>query len=194
MIPLALLSQCICKSRIRHYNSFSFILYPSKGFSSLSSLGINSGCSSLMKLLLSISVSIAAIGIAIYQQEIISEFMRGIVPRNTTINNLTKNLNLRTQFFGRTSDSLIKDSNLTSNNISTMGNNTKFVGLPVIPPNDPSLHAKDPKPRTIRMVFEAKEQAEGAGATVRRSIGTPKLRNLSPFLMLDAFTISVGGE
>ncbi|KAL4784231.1 RmlC-like cupin domain-containing protein [Aspergillus varians] len=47
-------------------------------------------------------------------------------------------------------------------------------------------------PRTIRTVFLAIEQAEGAGARVRRSIGTPKLRNFSPFLMLDHFTIGKG--
>ncbi|KAI9101369.1 putative quercetinase [Phlyctochytrium arcticum] len=33
------------------------------------------------------------------------------------------------------------------------------------------------------------EQAEGVGARVRRSIGTTKLRNLDPFLMLDEFTV-----
>lgn len=47
-------------------------------------------------------------------------------------------------------------------------------------------------PRTIRQAFLAIEQAEGAGARVRRSIGTPKLRNFSPFLMLDHFTIGKG--
>ncbi|KAL3475370.1 RmlC-like cupin domain-containing protein [Aspergillus californicus] len=47
-------------------------------------------------------------------------------------------------------------------------------------------------PRAIRQVFLAIEQAEGAGARVRRSIGTPKLRNFSPFLMLDHFTIGKG--
>ncbi|KAL4883671.1 RmlC-like cupin domain-containing protein [Aspergillus karnatakaensis] len=47
-------------------------------------------------------------------------------------------------------------------------------------------------PRKIRTVFLAIEQAEGAGARVRRSIGTPKLRNFSPFLMLDHFTIGKG--
>ncbi|KAL8744222.1 MAG: hypothetical protein Q9190_003504 [Brigantiaea leucoxantha] len=45
-------------------------------------------------------------------------------------------------------------------------------------------------PRAIRMAFLAVEQAEGAGARVRRSIGTPRLRNFSPFLMLDHFTVS----
>ena len=47
-------------------------------------------------------------------------------------------------------------------------------------------------PRAIRQVFLAVEQSEGAGARVRRSIGTPKLRNFSPFLMLDHFTSSPG--
>ncbi|KAF4459301.1 pirin (iron-binding nuclear) [Fusarium albosuccineum] len=47
-------------------------------------------------------------------------------------------------------------------------------------------------PRAIRKVFLAIEQAEGAGARVRRSIGTPQLRNFSPFLMLDHFSIKPG--
>ncbi|KAI1632287.1 RmlC-like cupin domain-containing protein [Biscogniauxia mediterranea] len=47
-------------------------------------------------------------------------------------------------------------------------------------------------PRAIRKVFLAVEQAEGAGARVRRSIGTAQLRNFSPFLMLDHFSIKPG--
>ncbi|KAG7285425.1 hypothetical protein NEMBOFW57_010052 [Staphylotrichum longicolle] len=47
-------------------------------------------------------------------------------------------------------------------------------------------------PRLIRQTFLAIEQSEGAGARVRRSIGTPKLRNFSPFLMLDHFFVSPG--
>ncbi|KAL9623159.1 MAG: hypothetical protein Q9160_002474 [Pyrenula sp. 1 TL-2023] len=47
-------------------------------------------------------------------------------------------------------------------------------------------------PRSIKKVFLAREQSEGAGARVRRSIGTPQLRNFSPFLMLDHFTIHPG--
>lgn len=47
-------------------------------------------------------------------------------------------------------------------------------------------------PRAIRTVFQAAEKAEGAGARVRRSIGIPQLRNFSPFLMLDHFTIGKG--
>lgn len=50
---------------------------------------------------------------------------------------------------------------------------------------DDHLYATDMSiPRAIRKVFLAVEQAEGAGARVRRSIGTPQLRNFSPFLML----------
>ncbi|CCD48912.1 similar to pirin [Botrytis cinerea T4] len=47
-------------------------------------------------------------------------------------------------------------------------------------------------PRGIQKAFLAREQAEGAGARVRRSIGTPQLKNFSPFLMLDHFTIKPG--
>jgi len=47
-------------------------------------------------------------------------------------------------------------------------------------------------PRKIHQSFLAIEQSEGVGATVRRSIGTPKLRNFSPFLMLDHFTSTPG--
>ncbi|MBT9567349.1 MAG: pirin family protein [Thiobacillus sp.] len=41
--------------------------------------------------------------------------------------------------------------------------------------------------RTIRQRVTAHEVSEGAGVTVHRSIGTPALRNLDPFLMLDHF-------
>ncbi|KAF7846308.1 hypothetical protein BT93_L4636 [Corymbia citriodora subsp. variegata] len=47
-------------------------------------------------------------------------------------------------------------------------------------------------PRTIKKVFLAREQAEGAGATVRRSIGTPNMKYLTPFLMLDHFNVAPG--
>ena len=47
-------------------------------------------------------------------------------------------------------------------------------------------------PRAIRKTFLAREQSEGAGATVRRSIGTPNLKYLTPFLMLDHFTVPPG--
>ena len=47
-------------------------------------------------------------------------------------------------------------------------------------------------PRAIRKTFLAREQSEGAGARVRRSVGTPNLRHLTPFLMLDHFTVPQG--
>jgi len=66
---------------------------------------------------------------------------------------------------------------------------TIFEGLPLIPPINTSNMSV---PRAIRKAFLAIEQAEGAGARVRRSIGTPQLRNFSPFLMLDHFNIKPG--
>ncbi|CAL1527995.1 unnamed protein product [Lymnaea stagnalis] len=43
--------------------------------------------------------------------------------------------------------------------------------------------------RTVNLSFESKEQSEGVGARVRRSIGRPELRNFDPFLMLDEFCV-----
>lgn len=42
-------------------------------------------------------------------------------------------------------------------------------------------------PRRIRQLVPAFEVTEGAGVTVHRTIGTPALKNLDPFLMLDHF-------
>ncbi|MDA0824293.1 MAG: pirin family protein [Proteobacteria bacterium] len=41
--------------------------------------------------------------------------------------------------------------------------------------------------RTIEQLVKAAPLAEGAGVTVHRTIGTPALRHLDPFLMLDHF-------
>ncbi|KAL7913037.1 RmlC-like cupin domain-containing protein [Trichoderma velutinum] len=46
--------------------------------------------------------------------------------------------------------------------------------------------------RAIAKVVHAIEQEEGAGARVRRSIGTRAQRNFSPFLMLDHFASTAG--
>jgi len=81
---------------------------------------------------------------------------------------------------------------LTNTHVNTT---TFFEGLPLIPPR--TIYG-EPKPanmsvpRAIRKAFLAIEQSEGVGARVRRSIGTPQLRNFSPFLMLDHFTSSPG--
>lgn len=128
-----------------------------------------------MKLFLSIFISIAAIAVAVYQQqEPLLEYMRNIL-RTSTINNLSRTLSLN-----------------SSKTLSAMASSSTFVGLPVIPPEDPSLTAVSPKQRGIQKIFEARQQAEGAGATVRRSIGTPKLKNFTPFLMLDHFGVAPG--
>lgn len=41
--------------------------------------------------------------------------------------------------------------------------------------------------RTVKQLVRASAVSEGAGVTVHRTIGTPALRNLDPFLMLDHF-------
>ncbi|GJC94237.1 pirin [Colletotrichum higginsianum] len=46
--------------------------------------------------------------------------------------------------------------------------------------------------RAINLVFRAPEQAEGAGARVRRSIGSAQKRNFPPFLMFDHMSGSTG--
>ncbi|GAB9476090.1 Pirin-like protein, partial [Globisporangium polare] len=47
--------------------------------------------------------------------------------------------------------------------------------------------------RKVAKKFLAREQGEGAGATVRRSVGTHELRNFDPFLMLDEFNTGLPG-
>ncbi|KAF2153341.1 pirin-like protein-like protein Prn3 [Myriangium duriaei CBS 260.36] len=79
--------------------------------------------------------------------------------------------------------------NTSSTMVTAAPKSTPFHGLPVIPP---SLSSPSTTPRKIHKVFEAVEQAEGAGARVRRSVGSPQLRRLSPFLMLDHFSIAPG--
>lgn len=93
-------------------------------------------------------------------------------------------------YFTTTTTSTARDSSAPTMSAPTSA--ATFQGLPVIPPNDPSLNSTSPVPRTIQKVFEALEQAEGAGARVRRSIGTPQLRHFTPFLMLDHFSVSPG--
>jgi redox-sensitive bicupin YhaK (pirin superfamily) len=124
-------------------------------------------------LALSSFICIIAIAITAFYNNIANEYMRSFL--RSTSNNISKTLKTN-----------------TTRTQTTMSPSSTFVGLPVIPPNDPSLTATSPKTRGIAKVFEAIEQAEGAGATVRRSIGTPKLRNFSPFLMLDHFSIAPG--
>jgi uncharacterized RmlC-like cupin family protein len=46
--------------------------------------------------------------------------------------------------------------------------------------------------RGVKRLIEAVEQDEGDGASVRRSIGTYKVKNFDPFLVFDHFRISAG--
>uniref|UniRef100_K3WD98 Pirin n=1 Tax=Globisporangium ultimum (strain ATCC 200006 / CBS 805.95 / DAOM BR144) TaxID=431595 RepID=K3WD98_GLOUD len=48
-------------------------------------------------------------------------------------------------------------------------------------------------PREIDFKFIPREQGEGVGATVRKSLGSARLRNLDPFLMLDEFNVGLPG-
>lgn len=79
-------------------------------------------------------------------------------------------------------------------------NHTVDVGLPSelldsapgILSEDTDKMAATQISRTVIKKVLAIETEEGAGAMVRRSIGTMALRNLTPFLMLDHFHISKG--
>lgn len=96
--------------------------------------------------------------------------------------------------------SLIQITSLTDlptlyhQNRSSASSNSTIFRLRFTPPTffAPSKPANMSVSRAIRQAFLAIEQSEGAGARVRRSIGTPKLRNFSPFLMLDHFTVAPG--
>ncbi|CAA6659850.1 unnamed protein product [Spirodela intermedia] len=46
------------------------------------------------------------------------------------------------------------------------------------------------RPRQVVKKVLSKSQSEGDGATVRRSIGRPELKNLDPFLLLDEFSVA----
>ncbi|POS81511.1 menadione-induced gene-8 [Diaporthe helianthi] len=75
---------------------------------------------------------------------------------------------------------------------STLYNNLSIFTTTTSNSNSETMAAKASIPRAIRKAFLAVEQAEGAGARVRRSIGTPQLKNFSPFLMLDHFSVKPG--
>ena len=83
---------------------------------------------------------------------------------------------------------------LSNDTIFSPSSNPIFPGLVFTPPSffASQKPANMSTPRAIRQAFLAVEQSEGAGARVRRSIGTSKLRNFSPFLMLDHFSVSPG--
>ncbi|PWY72479.1 RmlC-like cupin [Aspergillus sclerotioniger CBS 115572] len=116
-----------------------------------------------MKLLWSFFIAIIAI-VLTWQSTSTFDFFTRYFTTTTTTTTTTTNTTLNTTFPTTTTPIIINN------------NNNSIMAVP----------------RAIRQAFLAIEQAEGAGARVRRSIGTAKLRHLSPFLMLDHFTIGKG--
>ena len=67
--------------------------------------------------------------------------------------------------------------------------NTQSTSPTLLQPNLTNKQMTSKVARKIAQSVLSREQAEGAGARVRRSIGTRSLRNLDPFLMLDEFSV-----
>jgi hypothetical protein len=67
--------------------------------------------------------------------------------------------------------------------------NTQSTSPTLRQPNPTNKQMTSKVARKIVQSVLSREQAEGAGARVRRSIGTRSLRNLDPFLMLDEFSV-----
>lgn len=63
-----------------------------------------------------------------------------------------------------------------------------FYPLRVLSINNTNKESLDMSTRSIAKIVTANEQAEGAGARVRRSIGIMNQRNFDPFLMFDHFS------
>ena len=131
-----------------------------------------------MKTLLSIFLCIFAIGIASFYNSLNDTAYEYMLSRLASIPR-----ELTSRVFSKTNATFTRT--MTVENMPT-AQATAFHGLPLIPPNE-TFSTK--APRKIQKSFLAVEQSEGAGAKVRRSIGTPQLRNFSPFLMLDHFAI-----
>lgn len=86
-----------------------------------------------------------------------------------------------------------RDSDTTIANLATR--TLSRTAKPIITTNQKSLHrtiTNMTSPRAIQKAFLAREQSEGAGARVRRSIGTIQQKHLTPFLMLDHFNVPPG--
>lgn len=60
-------------------------------------------------------------------------------------------------------------------------------------PDLPTSPYRTTAPRRVAQIHTATEKQEGAGMRVRRAIGTPHLRHLTPFLMLDHLDSAFGG-
>ncbi|CCC05238.1 hypothetical protein SMACR_08247 [Sordaria macrospora] len=130
---------------------------------------------------------------------ICSIFLLPIDIPQARVANLNLNLNLNNFNLNNISTLTNQLLNYTKSNINTyLTNHQQPILSPQLPTNNHIITTKMSSPATksiprlIRKIFLATEQAEGAGARVRRSIGTPQLRNFSPFLMLDHFSIRPG--
>jgi uncharacterized protein (UPF0147 family) len=121
-----------------------------------------------------VSIIVAVLSIVVFRDQVI-DFATASIER------ITKQLN-----------DILRDTTVLNYSTSDTESSKTKTGSPFYSPTE-QLFATDMSiPRNIRKVFLAVEQAEGAGARVRRSIGTPQLRNFSPFLMLDHFSIKPG--
>lgn len=140
-----------------------------------------------MKTILSTLFAFVALAVAIYY----SNINNNSAIFDDSYNYMLSRVSQLTKQFTPATKNLFSNTN-TANSSRTMSSAaakaTTFRGLPVIP--DEPLTTTSP--RKIQKSFLAIEQSEGAGARVRRSIGTPQLRNFSPFLMLDHFAIPPG--
>jgi len=132
-----------------------------------------------MKLLtIIISVVVAVISTVVYKDQI----SQHLTPHLSSLEPLLANL--KETYYTTTTDKnairILKEQD------------TDPSSSPFYNPSTMSSTTTNATPRGISKVVYAHEQAEGAGATVRRSIGSPALRNLTPFLMLDHATVAPG--
>ncbi|KAI0804968.1 RmlC-like cupin domain-containing protein [Xylaria sp. FL0064] len=121
-----------------------------------------------------ISIFVAVLSVVVYRDQVVDLAA-------TSINIITKQLD------ALKNTSVLKSGTSDIEPPTTSTSNSQFYN-----PSERLVATKMSVPRAICKVFLAVEQSEGAGARVRRSIGTPQLRNFSPFLMLDHFSIKPG--
>ncbi|KAI1206150.1 RmlC-like cupin domain-containing protein [Annulohypoxylon truncatum] len=129
---------------------------------------------------LSISILVAILSIVLFREQV-AELA-------------TVSLNAILEKFNKSYDNSSSSSSVATdrNTVTTTTTSDSESASPFYNPKEKLVATEMSIPRAIRKVFLAVEQAEGAGARVRRSIGTPQLRNFSPFLMLDHFSIKPG--
>lgn len=135
---------------------------------------------------LTISIFVAVVSVVVYRHQVVDLAIVGI-------NTITKQLN-SLNILRHNSVAVLDTSTSTSTSTSDIESSaaTETSDTSFYHPAEQLVADDMSVPRAIRKVFLAAEQSEGAGARVRRSIGTPQLRNFSPFLMLDHFSIKPG--